>query len=89
MGDEHRQIDVLERRRFSLLQALEDAIAYRQARVAAPCPGCRGTAAGQRCDDHSCDLDLIVVYQQAANSTIAELAGSAQAAVGGPRRHEA
>ena len=34
---------------FRHLQALEDAIAYRRARAAAPCPDC--TASGQKCDD--------------------------------------
>jgi hypothetical protein len=46
------------------LQALEDAIAYRRARVSAPCPDC--TASGPMCDDHACDLNLIAIYQRTA-----------------------
>jgi hypothetical protein len=53
---------------FQHLQALEDAIAYRRARVSAPCPDC--TADGRRCDDHACDLHLIAAYQQTAIAAI-------------------
>jgi hypothetical protein len=53
---------------FQHLQALEDAIAYRRARVTAPCPDC--TASGQKCDDHACDLSLIAEYQQTATAAI-------------------
>jgi len=63
----------VERDWFQQLQALEDAIAYRRARAAAPCPDC--TASGHRCDDHACDLDLIADYQRTA---IAILDGSSQ-----------
>jgi hypothetical protein len=58
----------IERRWFQHLQALEDAIAYRRARITAPCPDC--TASGHRCDDHACDLDLIADYQQTAMAAI-------------------
>jgi hypothetical protein len=51
-----------ERARFQQLQAYEDAIAYRAARLAAPCPAC----ATRRCDDHATDAALIAGYQQAA-----------------------
>jgi hypothetical protein len=51
---------------FQRLQALEDAIAYRRARVAVPCPDCGAAGPGGRCDDHACDLHLIAGYQQAA-----------------------
>ena len=50
--------------RYQRLQAFEDAIRYRRARAAEPCPAC-GTAAGGRCEDHARDLDLITGYQQA------------------------
>jgi hypothetical protein len=53
---------------FQQLQALEDAIAYRRARVIAPCPDC--TASGRTCDDHACDLNLITAYQQTAIAAI-------------------
>jgi hypothetical protein len=52
---------VIERGWFQQLQALEDAIAYRRARVSGLCPDC--TASGRRCDDHACDLNLIAAYQ--------------------------
>jgi hypothetical protein len=55
---------------FQHLQALEDAIAYRRARVSALCPDC--TASGQTCDDHACDLNLIAEYQQTATAAIQE-----------------
>jgi hypothetical protein len=55
-------ISAAERARFQQLQALEDAIAYRRARLAEPCPDC-GVA---RCDDHATDANLIAAYQRAA-----------------------
>jgi hypothetical protein len=62
---------VIERGWFQHLQALEDAIAYRRARAAAPCPDC--TATGRRCDDHACDLQLIATYQQTAITAIRDM----------------
>jgi hypothetical protein len=59
---------------FQRLQALEDAIRYRTARLAAPCPDCE--PGGSRCDEHACDARLIAGYQQAAS----QLAGSMTAA---------
>jgi hypothetical protein len=53
-----------ERARFQHLQALEDAIAYRSARLAAPCPDC-GPA---RCDDHATDTTLITAYRLTASA---------------------
>jgi hypothetical protein len=66
-----RGIGTLERRLFQRLQALEDAIAYRQARAAAPCPVCE--AAPGQCDDHGRDLDLIGAYQRTHRQTAARL----------------
>ncbi|HEY4851927.1 MAG TPA: hypothetical protein VII22_14110, partial [Streptosporangiaceae bacterium] len=54
----------IERGWFQHLQALEDAIAYRRARVNGPCSDC--TASGRKCDDHACDLNLIAAYQRTA-----------------------
>jgi hypothetical protein len=51
-----------ERARFQRLQAYEDAIAYRTARLNAPCSRCGDT----RCDEHAIDADLITAYRQAA-----------------------
>ena len=55
------------RERIHRLQALEDAIRYRRARVDGSCAGC-GTAPGGRCEDHGRDVDLIAEYQQSARS---------------------
>jgi hypothetical protein len=51
-----------ERARFQRLQAYEDAIAYRTARLATPCPKC----SQDRCDEHAIDADLIAAYRRAA-----------------------
>jgi hypothetical protein len=46
------------------MQAFEDAIAYRRARVAAECTDCMAAEPGEKCDDHARDLDLIGEYAQ-------------------------
>jgi hypothetical protein len=69
----HQGIGAIERRLFQRMQALEDAVAYRLTRVAAPCPDCQ-PAPGPRCDDHGRDLGLIGEYQR----TIRETAGYLQ-----------
>jgi predicted transcriptional regulator len=51
-----------ERAWFCQQQAYADAIAYRRARLATPCPHC----GPHRCDDHATDADLIISYQHAA-----------------------
>jgi hypothetical protein len=51
-----------ERARFQQLQAYEDAIAYRTARLTGPCPHCNQN----RCDEHAIDADLITAYRHAA-----------------------
>src|SRR5258708_7197243 len=66
-----RCVGGIERSQFQRLQALEDAIAYRRARVTAPCPDC--TASGRTCDDHACDLQLIAAYQQTAIAAILDV----------------
>ena len=73
MDDTHRHTGVPERARFQQLQALEDAIAYRQARLAAPCPDCGPAETGRRCDDHACDAHLIASYWQTAKAADREL----------------
>lgn len=50
-----------ERVRLQRLQSLEDAISFRMARVATPCPDCSPSG---RCDDHSVDLELIAGYKK-------------------------
>jgi len=62
-------------RTFQRLQALEDAICYRTARLAEPCGAC-GPADETRCDEHACDLSLIAAYQR----SFKDLAGSMTAA---------
>lgn len=42
------------------VQLIEDAIAYREGRSAAPCPDCRRSA---KCDDHEQDIVLTRSYQ--------------------------
>jgi hypothetical protein len=55
-------LSVADRARFRQLQALEDAIAYRRARLSAACSAC-----GPRlCDDHATDAALITGYRHAA-----------------------
>lgn len=72
MNDEHQRMGVIEPSWFQRLQALEDAIAYRRARVTNPCLDCR-TAPGRRCEDHARDLDLIAEYVQTHHRTASEL----------------
>jgi hypothetical protein len=82
--DQHRDITATVRAECQRLQALEDAIAYRRARVTAPCPDC--TASSQMCDDHACDLDLIAAYQRTAIAILdasSGPAGSLDAAIRG------
>jgi hypothetical protein len=66
-GNSARTLSDVEWGWFQRLQALEDAIAYRRARVAAPCPDCGAAVRDGRCDDHACDVDLIAGYQRAAD----------------------
>jgi hypothetical protein len=67
------RVGVPQRDQFQQLQALDDAIAWRRARIAAPCPDCEPGPDSRRCDDHACDVDLIVAYGQMANATIKNL----------------
>jgi hypothetical protein len=62
--DQHRPATAAVRAECQHLQALEDAIKYRRARVTAPCPDC--AASSHKCDDHACDLNLIADYQRTA-----------------------
>ncbi len=73
IGEEFRGVSVAGRARFQHLQAVEDAIAYRRARVAAPCADCGQVPGGGRCDDHACDLDLMAAYELTARAIIAGL----------------
>jgi len=53
---------VPDRASFQHLQALEDAIEFRTARLAQPCANCGAGGDGSRCDDHAVDGDLISAY---------------------------
>jgi hypothetical protein len=64
----HRKFGVIERRLFQRLQALEDAITYRRARIAAPCPDC-WPSPDSRCDDHCRDVELIREYLRTSYQT--------------------
>ena len=58
---------------FQRLQALDDAIAYKRSRIAAPCPDCGPGPGDDKCDDHACDLMLIADYYRAARVIGAEI----------------
>jgi hypothetical protein len=60
-------------RRFLNLQALDDAIAHRQARISGPCPDCGPGPDAPRCDEHACDQMLIAAYREAAQAAVAEI----------------
>jgi hypothetical protein len=60
----HHQDGRPMRRWFQELQGLDDAIAFRMARLTQPCPDC--DLAEDRCDDHSCDVALVDGYRQRA-----------------------
>jgi hypothetical protein len=70
-GAPDRRSRIMGRGQFQRLQALEDAIAYRRARVTAPCPDC--LPGRPKCDDHACDLNLIAAYQQTAIAAILDI----------------
>ena len=57
------------RERCQHLQALEDAIRFRRARVGAPCGDCQGAPDGQ-CDDHGRDAGLISEYEHTARQVL-------------------
>jgi hypothetical protein len=52
------------------LQALDDAIRYRAARLRRPCRRCRPA---QPCNDHACDLNLLTAYHEMASTAVAAL----------------
>src|ERR1700678_1093013 len=67
-GEDHRPPRIIpDRATFQRMQALEDAIDYRKARAAAPCPNCHPDAEGGRCDDHAVDIYLITAYRRTAS----------------------
>jgi hypothetical protein len=72
---DYRPVGVTERRLCGRLQAFDDAIAYRRARIAAPCVDCNGSDADSRCDDHACDLMLIDAYQRSAAEVVLIMSG--------------
>lgn len=55
---------------FQRLQALEDAIKFRRARLAGPCADC-ASAPDDQCDEHGRDAGLIAEYEQAARQLLA------------------
>jgi hypothetical protein len=85
--DEEEALDLLRRMSpspqnaaspsFRQLQALEDAICYRSARLAEPCPGC-GPDDESRCDEHACDVMLVTTYRQAAQKLGASIRAEPQ-----------
>jgi hypothetical protein len=73
MANQYRPVAPALRRRLQLMQALEDAIAFRLARTAVPCPACATVGDGM-CDDHACDVALINAYRRMLASTGGALA---------------
>jgi hypothetical protein len=49
---------------LNILQAFDDAAAFRTARAAEPCPDCDAALGAERCDDHAVDLVLIKQYRR-------------------------
>lgn len=66
---EYKPIGPAKRAQFQHLQALDDAIEFRQARAAAACPDC-GPDDESRCDEHACDLALVAAYGRTASEII-------------------
>lgn len=66
---DQKQSELPMRPWFQELQGLDDAIAFRRARLAQPCPDC--ALAEERCDDHACDVTLIAGYRQLATALLA------------------
>src|ERR1700722_10004854 len=64
---------VPERHRYRELQALEDAVNFRLARLMTPCPRCEPVPGGARCDEHACDVALIAGYLEVAQATMGAL----------------
>lgn len=78
------RIGAAERRRFQALQTLEDAIAYRGIRLAAPCIDCG--PGNRKCDDHACDVNLIGWYRQQARAVTIDLTQSMAQTLADPDR---
>jgi hypothetical protein len=72
-GGRSLRFAVPERHRYRELQALEDAVNFRLARLMAPCARCEPVADGARCDEHACDVALIAGYLEAAHATMSVL----------------
>jgi hypothetical protein len=64
---------VPDRESFQHLQALEDAIDYRTARLVLPCPSCSSDGADNKCDEHAVDVNLVAAYRRTAKSRDAEM----------------
>jgi hypothetical protein len=75
--DQPARISTVDQAEFQRLQAFEDAIAYRHARLALPCPDCGPPPA--RCDDHAADHDLIAGYRRQRRQIAARLQAQHQA----------
>lgn len=76
---------VSERRQFRRMQGFEDAIAYRQARMAAPCTDCAAANPGEKCDDHARDLELIDEYADEIERSVTALDAQAAETPARPR----
>lgn len=84
-GTRHRRPSASDRRQFRRMQAFEDAIAYRRARVAASCTDCTAAAPDGKCDDHARDLELIDEYADEIERSVAALDAQAAETPARPR----
>jgi hypothetical protein len=64
-------VSAQERARFNQLQALDDAIAFRLARLGEHCTECEAGEPGASCDDHACDVALVARYRERAEAMLA------------------
>src|SRR6185312_13617941 len=83
-GTRRQRPGVSERRQFRRMQAFEDAIAYRRARVAAPCTDCAAAEPGQQCDDHARDVELIDEYAHEIERSVRAIDAYAAGGASGP-----
>jgi hypothetical protein len=75
--DQPARISTVDQAEFQRLQAFEDAIAYRHARLAVPCPDCGPPPV--LCDDHAVDHTLIAGYRRQHRQIAARLQAQHQA----------
>jgi hypothetical protein len=78
-----RLVGVMGRGRFARMQALEDAIAYRQVRSTWPCDECQAAPPAVRCDDHARDIEMIASYRHSLRMANLDLESAGMPSAGG------